>query len=130
MGWLLAALWFLLRVGLVAWAGSRSSSAVARAGRDDRVSASSASNTPEPAPSGMAMAIASAAASSATPEAPSVPAPAAPSASPSFSAPRTAPVRRAASPRPTHGTKPADDCDPPYTINAENHKIYKRNCIQ
>jgi hypothetical protein len=32
--------------------------------------------------------------------------------------------------RPTAPSKPAADCDPPYVIDAENHKVYKRECLK
>jgi len=35
-----------------------------------------------------------------------------------------------AHPASTGATKPAVDCDPPYVIDAENHKVYKRECLK
>ena len=32
--------------------------------------------------------------------------------------------------RPVPPPKPAVDCDPPYVIDAENHKVYKRECLK
>jgi hypothetical protein len=32
--------------------------------------------------------------------------------------------------RPATPAKPAVDCDPPYVIDAENHKVYKRECLK
>jgi serine/threonine-protein kinase len=36
----------------------------------------------------------------------------------------------APSARPAATTKPAVDCDPPYIVDAENHKVYKRECLK
>jgi serine/threonine-protein kinase len=100
-----------------------------------RVPAADLRPLPAGSPAGSATLVASLAPSSITPVAsapatiavaPSSPASSSP-ASPSPSTHSVKPPRPRAS-APT--TKPHDDCDPPYTIDAENHKIYKRNCIK
>ena len=55
---------------------------------------------------------------------------ASPSAAPSI-APSAKPVVKwgGAGTSTAHIVKPKDDCDPPYTIDADGHKSYKRNCL-
>jgi serine/threonine-protein kinase len=52
---------------------------------------------------------------------------------PSSRTPKAKPAAHAAAgsaARPAAATKPNVDCDPPYVVDAENHKVYKRECLK
>lgn len=42
----------------------------------------------------------------------------------------SAPPRPTYRPPPPHATKPAANCDPPYTLDKNGHKIWKRHCLR
>jgi serine/threonine-protein kinase len=96
-------------------------------------------DAPPPAITAMPGSASAAASASAAPVATATAAAAEPSAAPSaeVASKTTAKPARgagahgaAAAPAARPAAKPALDCDPPYVIDAENHKVYKRECLK